>query len=59
MGLSRDKLVNITVFMRFAAEAGSLKTVNDIMAFAETLQNVQKEIKALEAPKPAAEGDTP
>lgn len=60
-----EKLRNITVFMRIAVEGGGLKTVNDVMAFAETLTEVNAAIEALtpknpkiqEAVKKAVEGE--
>jgi hypothetical protein len=55
--LTREKLVNITVFMRYAAEAGKLQNVRDVMAFAETLQAVDTEIKALDANSNKPAGD--
>lgn len=48
MAISRDKLVNITIFMRYAVEAGKITTVNDLMGFAETLQEVNAELAAID-----------
>jgi hypothetical protein len=55
--LDLAKLRNITVFMRMAAESGALKAINDVMAFAETLDALGAEIKKLEGKeeKPAVE----
>lgn len=43
MALSLAHLRNITVFMRYAAEAGKLQSINDVMGFAETMQAVNAE----------------
>lgn len=46
--LTREKLVNIQIFMTRAAEH-EVKGVQDIMAFAETMSDVAKEIAAIDA----------
>lgn len=52
MALSREKLINIQIFMARAAEAGSIRSVQDAMAFAETLQDVAEEIAAIDKKSP-------
>lgn len=52
MSLSREKLVNIQIFMARAVEAGGVRSASDAMAFAETLEDVSKEIAAIDKKNP-------
>lgn len=47
--LDRPKLVNLVVFLERAAEGGAIKSANDALAFAETLQAVHMEIVRLDS----------
>lgn len=58
MALPREKLVNIGVFMRYAAESGKLNNIQEIMAFAETLDAVRLEIEAIDKANPPKQGET-
>lgn len=52
MALSRDKLVNIQIFMQRAAESGAVRSAGDAMAFSETFADIAKEIAAIDKKNP-------
>lgn len=53
MSLSREKLVNISIFLSRAAKApGTFGSIEEVMAFAETVQAVNDDIVAIDKKAP-------